>query len=881
MRLIPIALRFVSLLVPTAVRPRWREEWQAEIDHAVGRGLSIRGRIAMAAGALPDALATRRIASEADRSPLPRAGIFHAVDQDLRYALRGLAQSPGSAFAVIVSLAVGIAASVAAFSVIDAVVFRPFPGVTDQHELVRLTLGSMARPRFSTTGTTHQDFVTMREGMTTIAALSAQRDATFAVFADGRALAVSGAVVSGNYFDVLGMTPAAGRFFLTHEDQAAWTHPVVVISDALWEQLYERAPGAIGRSLMVNGAPLEIVGVAPPRFIGLRQGAKRPSVWVPLAMGELALRDRDGRATRIENAGPLRLDLVGRRRAGVSLEQVSAEAATVRERLEATRADDRTRLTVSRIFVNDPAAMGPAIAASMAVPMLVLAIGCVNAANLVLARASRRVRDWTVRLAVGATRWRVVRQVLVEALVLATVAAALGLLLARWGLSFVASEIPVPIPLDSRVALFTVIVAVLTAVSFSLGPALGLTARASRRLSSTSSAQGAPTRSRSRFALVAVQAALSLGLLASGTQFITTVQATAMKDHIRDSERLVLAPINLDPLRLEREAGVDFYRRLLDRVTRLPGVAVAGLAVDTLVVGVTPNATVPRVWVPDSPPEGHEVVASQVSARFLDAVDIPLLQGRRFTSADEGALRTVVVNKAFMNGLLHRQAIGRTFTLAVGGAAGVEVTVVGVVDSPTNNGDLGSPIVYYPAPLIYQPAQTLYLRLDETEAFSAAALHAAVRDVDPRVPLADVATRAEIRLRKDSDLKFLMRAAAMLGLFALVLAAGGLYSVVSYVVSLRRQEVGIRLALGAEAGSIVGTIIRQALLPTLVGAAVGAACAAVASAVLRSRLEGVTPIDPLAFVGALSLMVGVMLLASWIPARHAGRVDPISVLRQE
>jgi predicted permease len=870
-------LRLISVLVPAGARPRWREQWLAELQ-CVSSARGRRRALAVALGAVPDAIAARRIAS----ARLPRASLFYAIDQDLRYALRGLAHAPGFALGVIISLAVGIAANAAAFSIIDAVAFRPFPGVRDQHELVRIRLAAMTPERsFVTAGITYQDFVTLRDGMTTLATLSAFREATFAVYGDGQAASVAGAVVTGNYFDTLGMMPAVGRFFLAHEDRMPWTHPVVVISDALWEQLYARAPSAVGRSLMVNGAELQIVGVAPPRFIGLRQPRKPPSLWIPMAMGELALRDSHGRATRFENAGPLRLDLVGRRRVAAAFEQVQAEAALLRERLEAARAGNQTRLTVSRIFVNDPATMGPTIAAAMAVPLLVLAIGCVNAANLVLARASRRVRDWMVRLAVGATRWRVVRQALTEAMILSTVAAALGLLLARWGLSWAASEIAVPIPLDARVALFTVIVAVVTAIAFSLGPALGVTASATRRLYSTSGGHGAPARSRTRVLLVAVQAALSLGLLATGAQFIKTAEVTAVKEHILDSERLVLAPIDLDLLRFEREAGEDFYRRLLDRVARLPGVAVAALASGRLVNERTPNF-MPRVWLPESPAEGDEVHAVQVSSRFLEARALPVVQGRGFVPADEGSVRTVIVNRAFMNRLLHGQAIGRTFTLAAGAAgARADVTVVGVVRGDTKASDLESPVVYYPAPLIYQPARMLYLRLDRTGAFNAADLHAAVREVDPRVPVADVATLAEIRLRTYSDVILLTRAVAMLGVFALVLAAGGLYSVVAYIVSLRRQEVGIRIALGADARSIVGMIVRQALLPTLIGAALGAAGAFTAGAIIRSRIFGLTPVDPLAFGGALTLMLAAMLLASWIPARHAGRVDPVSVLRQE
>lgn len=910
----PLLLRLISLLVPHAARPRWREEWLAETNHARAAGRSLRDRAAMIAGALPDALATRGIARHARRTAGPRAGIFHALDQDLHYALRGLAASPGFAFGVVLSLALGIGANATAFSVLNATLFRPFPGVTNQEALVRLTLGRATYQRFSTVSTSYRDFLTLRENMTTLSGLAAYRAAAVAITADGQPSAVPGTLVSGNYFDVLGVTPAAGRFFLDREDQTAWTHPVVVISDALWERVYDRAPSAIGRWLLVNGTALEIVGVAPPDFMGV--STRSSGIWIPMAMGELTLRGPDGRPARAETAGPLWLEFVGRRRAGITIEQVSAQAATLRERLDATRPDPRAKVSVLRVLLNDPSGMAPQIVGFMAVPMLVLAIACVNAANLVMARSSRRVRDWTVRLAVGATRWRVVRQVLAEALILSAAATALGLILSRfglilsrWSVGVVTRVLPVPAPLDYRVALFTVAIAVLTAVTFSLGPALSVIERATKRLAPAASGTAGAARSRTRFALVALQAALSLGLLATGTQFVKTAQGESAREPVAHPESLVMAALDVDPLRLERETGEAFYRQFLERVNRIPGVTAAGFAPPGIITGRVDRETLARIWVPDSPDDGTSQVAFQVSARLVSAIGVRLLQGREFTAADETSVRTVIVNKPFADKHLHGQAVGRVFRLGrtatrsraaelvivtmkngaptyktasdTTAADGVDVTVVGVVDGIMNIGNLEPPIVYYPAPLTYQPARTLFLRLDRSGMFNAAALHAAAREIDARVPVTGVTTLAEMRMNHNVDVKFLGRAVGLLGILALVLAAGGLYSVVAYIVSLRRQEVGIRIALGADARSIVGMIIRQALLPTLVGATLGAGGAAATSAIIRSRLYGASPVDPVAFGGATLLMLGVMLLASWIPARHAGRVDPISVLRQE
>jgi predicted permease len=900
-------LRLVSLLVPHAVRLRWREEWLAEMHHARARGASRRVLWRMTAGSVADALAVRRIGAPA-RTSAPRAGVFHALDQDLHYALRGLANAPGFAFSVILSLAIGIGANAAAFSLINAAIFRPFPGVSDQDSLVRLTLGTQDRQKFSTIEASYRDFLSMRENMTTLSGLSAHRDATFAVATEGQTAGVSGAVVSGNYFEVLGVIPAAGRFFLDREDETAWTHPVVVIGDALWERLYDRDRSAIGRRLLVNGAALEIVGVAPRGFIGVRKHS--PGLWIPMAMGELVLRGPDGRPARAEVAGPLSLEYVGRRRDGVTMEQVAAQAGTLSERLDATRSNPRARVSVLPVLLNDPSGIGAQIVGFMAVPMLVLAIACVNAANLVMARSSRRVRDWTVRLAVGATRWRVVRQVLAEAIILSAAATMLGLLLSRWGVSFITRILPIPVPLDVRVAMFTVAIAALTAITFSLGPALAVTRYARQRLASATVGAGMGTRSRTRFALVALQAALSLGLLATGTQFARTVYAAAATEPVAHPESLVVAAVDVDPLRLKAEAGEEFYRQLLDRVNRLPGVVAAGFAPRGIVTGQVGRDTLTRIWVPGFADDGRSQVAFRVSARLLDAIAVRVLQGRGFTAADEMSVRTVIVNTAFADKFLHGQAINRTFrvgrpagTSRDGGLVivalgtkgeptyrtsapssptdGTDVTVVGVVDGLMQQGAFEPPILYYAAPLVYQPERTLFLRLDRSGRFNAASLHAAARDVDPRVPITGVTTLADMRLNHNVDVKFVGRAVGVLGILALMLAAGGLYSVVSYIVSLRRQEVGIRIALGAGAGSIVGMIVRQALLPTLIGAAAGAGGAAAVGAVIRSRMYGASTVDPVAFGSATLLMLVVMLLASWLPARHAGSVDPISVLRQE
>jgi predicted permease len=900
-------LAVIALVVPAVVRPRWREEWGAELAEV----RRTRGRLAagrMLSGAVADARTLRTL--DAARRKAARGGPFAAFDQDIRYAVRGLLHAPGFTAGIIVSLALGLAATAAAFSFLNAAFYRGFPEVADQRGLVRLTLGRASYQKFSSIATPYRDYLTLRDNLTTLQGLAAYRDATFAVLAGDQPLSVRGALVSSNYFRVLGIPPAAGRFFIDDEDRTPDTHPVVVISDMLWERLFNRSPSAIGSVILVNGAPLHIVGVTPPAFIGIRRAENPARLWVPAAMSALTLRDHDGHPAAIESAGPLWLDLVGRRLPNVSVEQVQAQAAGLRDSLDATRPDPRARISVIGVWLNNPEGMEGEMLAFMAIPLLVLAIACVNAANLMFARAARSVSDWVVRLAVGATRWRIVRQVLTEAILLSLLSAAFGLLIARWGLSIVERQMPVPMPIDARVALFTLAVVVITAVTFSLGPAWNVTRRATARLSRMSGGAAGRVRSRTRFALVVLQAALSLGLLATGAQFTRTIQARAAGEHIPSPETLVIASINVDPLRLAPEAGEHFYARLLERVRRIPGVKTAAVVSNGLITGTVGRDGVTRAWTDPAAPDGAPVTAFSVTPDVFAAVGVQVKPGRGFDASDTAAARAVVVNATFAKTLLNGQGVGRLFRLgrpAAPPADGIEpgmviisngvpafrgapkpsagnavdVTVVGVVDRIMKGTGEEPAIVYYPSPLVYQPARSVYLRLDDTRTFSAAGFHAAVRDVDARVPVVDLATLADIRMRKDQELKMLTRAAALLGILALALAAGGLYSVVSYVVSLRWREMGIRLALGAGRGAIVAMILKQALAPTFIGAGIGAGTAAIAGAVIRSRMYGATPVDPAAFGGATLLMVAVMAAASWWPARQAARVDPVRVLRQD
>ena len=876
-----ILLWILSLLVPHDARARWLEEWRAEMQHGGWR---------MITGALPDAWTMWRLSgvpADAGRKPT----VFHGLTQDLRYAFRGLVAAPGFVIGVVLSLTVGIGGNIVAFSFINAVVFRPFPGVNAQHELVRINPGAQEDGRsgfrffLSATGATaNEGLDLLRRSFTTLSGVSAHYETELVVSVDGQPFTGPGALVSSNYFDVLGVRPAAGRFFSAADDEPG-REPAVVISHAAWQRLFNGDPSSVGGTISVNGATVHVIGVASEGFIGVRKSEDEPDVWIPLGLAELTLRDRVGKPVSAAEAHHVYFDYVGRRKPGVTLDQVNAEGAVVAAQLQLSGSPKLTySARAMRVWMNDPAKSAPEVLAFMIIPMLVLAIACVNAANLLLARATRQARDWTVRLALGASRWRVVRHVLIEAIILSLGSAALGLVVAQWAIALVARQIPVPLPIDYLVAAFTLAISLTAALAFSLGPALSVLSRAAKR-TVTSTAPASTPRSRVRFVLVALQAALSLGLLTTGAQFTNTVFAdNPNAAAIPAPEQLVLASFDLDPLRMSSAEGDLFYERLVSRVRQIPGVLNAGLTTPGLVSGVTSASAPLRIWTPGTSDEGsNRFMAILASPGALEAIGVPLVRGRHFPPTDSERRQSVIVNEPFAKKFFNGPALGRTLRGEVGSSSGEvhDLTIVGVAGGILKRADTEPPILYHPATFSDLRARVLYVRTDDSERLSAAALHAAVREIDARVPVNSTSTLAQLKEERHREKKLLARGAAALGVLALVLAAGGLYGVVSYVVSLRRQEVGIRLALGAEARSIVVMITRQALTPAASGAALGLLGAAAASKVVQSGLYGASGLDLRAFAGSAALLLSVLSVATILPAMRAARVNPVETLRTE
>jgi predicted permease len=868
-----LLLRVFSLFVPRGERARWREEWLAEVPHGGWRMLS---------GALPDVMALRRLGGR---------GTFHALDQDVRYALRAFFAGRSFTAAVVGSLAIGIGATTAAFTMVNAALFRPFPELRAQEELVRIKI-SHRESGVVWLATTWNDYELLRDGIPALEGFSIAHDSTFAV-APGRgaeARHVGGLVVSGNYFDVLGVRPALGRFFVPDDDGTPWKQPAVVVSYRFWQRQLSKDPEVLGRTINVNGTDLPIIGVTPERFSGVFSSGDA-DLWITFALSDLIFRDGSGLAVHARAAKAFHTTFVGRLTPGASIERARAQAAALAAPLlEASTLNEKQLfVVVEPVRIADPERYWLRAVVLMAVPMIVLAIACVNAANLLLARATRRSQDWLVRLALGATRWRLIRQMLVESLVLAFGGAALGLVFAYWMARYIQTLAPArEILIDLNVVLFVVTAAVATALVFGLGPALSVTRR---------TVSGAPERgrylrgafgSRTRSALVVLQAALCLGLLATGAQFTATLQSI-WDEGLPDAGQFLAVSLDVDKLRYDRARTEGFYSDLLARVEQLPGVKAAALsgqrAASLLGGGVGSSGM--RVAINGQPehPRDRSLV-SYATAGFFETMGLQIGKGRTFTAQEHRRpSKAVIVNEAFAR-KFGGDALGRVVELVSDGPQRIKTStaamIVGVI-APEPGRPMFSrlPQVFYAAPDLHQPALDLLVRFDGSADGVAAAVRTVVTGMDARLPIAQIATGEELRRRRHMGDYTVAKTVSVLGVLALILAAAGLYGVVSYAVTLRQKEIGIRMALGAEGPNVLRLVLRQSLIPVVVGCLLGGAGAMAAGSLIRSRLYGVSAMDPIAFGGAALLLLITMTVASLVPARRAARVDPIQVLRTE
>jgi predicted permease len=817
---------------------------------------------------------------------------FDALRHDVWYGVRTLLHSRRFASWVIGSLAIGMAITIAAVALLNALMVLPFPEVTAQNRLVRVGMSrNCGRPDCWSRMAAAADYDAMRDGLTGLQGLAAYTFADVtAGLPDARSL---GAVLaSANYFDVLGVHPIVGRAFDGTDAEARAA--VAIIAHSLWTRELAADPTVIGRTIRVADDFVHVIGVAPPHFVGIdrnRPGEPRrievgrsPDIWLPMWLADRVV-TRTAAAPRVVERD---LHFVGRLQDGVELAELQAQAGVLAARLAAP--SPAARAEVIRLWRVNPRNWRFGVLLVMPIPVLVLLIACVNAANLMLARGSRRQRDIAIRLAMGAGRGRIVRQLLIECALLALAATAIAVPIASWGLELASNPLDVPIPIDANVLTLTVIAAAATTLGFGLLPALRVS---NQRPSSTLGPAGGrgdalPQQTRMRRLLVIAQIALSLGVLATGSQLVATVRSQAVSSGT-PGDHLLIARFNLEPLNLTSANTDAFYRELLTAASRLPGVQSAGIARQTSVwtFGHSAARASIIVWRPtDAPTDGHVTMGGYAGGDLFDAVGLRLVAGRAFTDADRQLRPQVAIVNETAAGNMTGPAIGSVIRVAPPGRgfdSSIEVRIVGVIEAATEPrveaGVLPAPKIYLPAPLETEPALALYLRTHARAAPLAQPFRELVGRIAPRVPIQEIGSLDEINERSYQTQLWLARAAAFLGVMGLLLATAGLYGVSSYVVAMRTREIAIRIAVGAHPGTIMKMVLGQWMGIAAIGLIAGGAAAAVVSRLIQSEYHGVKGIDGSAFGGAVALFVAAMLLASAIPAARASRVDPVESLK--
>lgn len=838
---------------------------------------------------------------------------------DLRFALRQLAAAPGFAAVAVLSLALGIGANTAIFSLVNEFLLRAMP-VKDPGELVLLRRVAGARGQIvwmGDQGIAQTDPATGRVSKSSFPLpvferFRAHHPMLAQVFAyapfqeanvrvDGVPEAdVAAQFVSGDYHAGLGVRLARGRAIVADDDRPG-AEPVAVLSHRYWERRFGSDPAAVGRVVQINGVPVTIVGVTGAGFHGALQVGDAPDISVPLAHVGRFLPDRPD----MTNAGFWWLRIMGRRAPGATDAQVRAalepgfQEAARDGWLAAQRPGSQPTLPDLPTLAIEPGGQGEndrrreharALHVLQGLAGLVLLAACANVANLLLARGAGRRREIAVRLALGASRARIVRQLGVEALVLAALGAGLGLLLAAWSRDLLAglrpfggAAVALELPLDLRVLGFTVAAAAATALLFGLAPALRAT-----RLDLTAEFQGGARTlgggggSRLSQGLMAAQIALSLVLLTGAGLFVRTLRNLQAIDPGFNPRRLVLFRLEAAGTGYARERFAALPARVAEALERLPGVAAATYSDVPLLSRYALDRAV-QVDGAAAPGEGPAIAHSlAVAPNFFAALELPLAAGRGFADRDDAAApKVAVVNAAFARKYFGTEhAVGRRFGWGRLGARGVEIVGVARDAKYHTLRAEAEPTFYVPLAQhpFWQVNFALRTRGDPEAAF--AAVRAAVRDSDPALPVLDLRTQEEQIARLNGQELLFARLSGFFGTLALALACVGLYGLMSYTVCRRTGEIGLRMALGARPAQVLGMILRESCALVALGTALGLAAAWLASRAVGSLLYGLTPTDPAIYATVAALLGAVAALAALLPARRAAAVEPMRALRE-
>jgi predicted permease len=817
--------------------------------------------------------------------------------KDVRFGLRVLWKSKGFTAVAVLTLGLGIGVNTAIFSGVSAFVLRPLPGTTDPARLVSM-FETSADGKGGYNDFSYPDYVDYRAQADAFDGVMAHSLAQAALGGDREQTDVMwGQLVTGNFFDVLKVRMQLGRGFLPEEDATPNTHPVVVLGYELWRTRFGADPAIVGRIVQLNGHPFTVIGVTPEEFTGAKW-ALGMKFWVPLMMKQQV---SGGTNNWMTARGDHWLELMGRLKPATTSEQAAAAMTGVAARLGEQYPDARRK--DARVIVMDEREgrwqdMAGVVRLSsglaLAVVGLVLLVACANVANMMLARAVARRREIGIRLALGASRWRVVRQLLTESVLLSLAGGALGLLLAFWMTDAMTSFFPVityqiilNVAPDSRALAFTFAVSLLTGIIFGLAPAVQSTRPdLVPVLKGESQRAGRARRLSLRNALVVAQVALSLVVLVCAALFVRSFRNAKSIDPGFTTHDAFIVSINPGLFGYTKEQGRDFYRRLGERVRAMPGVEGAGF-VDQLPLGDSSNfwgPVYPAEQAPPPPGEGQHAFAETVSPGHFKALRISLLQGRDFDERDREGTRpeAVIINETLARRLWPGEsAVGKRMGLGNDVADALEVVGVARDGKVRTLGEEPRNVLYVSVDQTYRGGMSLVVNTPGEGAGVVASVREAVKELDPRMPLYNVRTIEQHLTWAFWAQNMAASLATAFGLLALLLAAVGLYGVVAYTVARRTHEIGIRVALGAQARDILRLVLGQGMALTLVGLGLGLVGALLLTRLLASLLYGVSPGDPATYILVALVLACVALIACFVPARRATKVNPMVALRYE
>jgi len=894
---------FIDLLDNERRRRGWRGSlgvWVNEAPDLVRTSVSLRLRqrpSADAADAASQEVASARhgMSSGSPGKPPIRSGYGIGPDaliRDLRVGLRSLRKNPGFTAIAVISLAVGIGANTALFSVVNALFIRDYP-FEDPQELVRIYSAVPGREPHGSTS--YPDVIDMRSLDDVFAGVGVFDMFFSAVDLGNETVRVAGESISQSLFPMLGIDAAVGRVFRPEEDETPGTHPVALLGYRFWERSFSADPGVVGETIRLAGEPFTVVGVAPEWLQSLTTRSLAADIFVPYMMSAVTTPSDDD--SRFRNRDNRNTSVMARLKDGVSLEAAELRLQVLAEQLgdayPETNEGRSYRLVSDGDVVLAPdidTALNSVAVFLMTVVGLVLLLACTNLATFLLARGTDRRKEIAVRLALGARRGTLMRMLLTETMLIALVGGVAGLLLAQWILSVLMSFHP-PLPItftldldiDTTVLLFTLGIASATGLLFGLAPALQSTRPAVAPTLSNEAGTGRRQRFGLRNCLIAVQVALSMVLLVGGGLFLRSLSAAQNVDTGFSLREAGIVYLDMAASRIPRSEYGSMTRELTERAVALPGVDAVTVANDLpLALGGSNFAfVVPGV----EPPPGadyHRTPISQIDTAYLETMEISLVSGRNFTEQDRpGAPRVIMVSEeAARRYWPGESAVGKTINARFGDRGYRVVGVVSDVKVETL-GEAPRPLLYFP--LLQGSGGDLYIvargRPEATEI--AALLRAMLRETDPRLVVMATMTMED----NLSVVLFPSRMAALLlgtfGALALGLATIGLYGVVSFAVSRRTREVGIRMSLGANAGSVIGLVLRGAMAVVTVGGLIGLVLAFGLARLIGQYLIGVAPGDPVTFVGVPLLLASVALFAALVPARRASRIDPIEALRKD